>query len=79
MKIIAQIVSKPILNKHASKSICTKFQPSATFCARITNAYWTTRMSVMGTTVVTSQKQGCWQGSKWQAKNFCRAEGNLSI
>ena len=41
MKIIAQLVSKPILNKHASKSICTKFQPSATFCARITNAYWT--------------------------------------
>ena len=41
MKVIAQLVSKPILNKHASKSICTKFQPSATFCARITNAYWT--------------------------------------
>ena len=42
MKVIAKLVSKQILDQHASKGICTKFQTSAPFCARITNAYSTT-------------------------------------
>ena len=55
MKVVAQLVSQQILDHHASKGICTKFQTSALFGARITNAHSTIGGALIKYTITSFQ------------------------